>query len=367
MTTKNSKRSTTGNMSELPLALLMLFILMMFPLIDLVGLATGASIGFLIAHQAASRAASHQRYDSALTAMSTEANNFLTTGFANFAHMEPVGGYDGSGADLYILATNYRSGGIKAFGPNQPVPEAIDPSTCLYEFNVRVKYKIGPVISMANAPFISEIPGLGKPATLTFEDNRAAEYPIGLNKIGDVANGSTNQGPNVASLNIPWDAALNPAGSSWNNPSIYQTAEGQGLKCVDDDVIVVPANSSQWTKTHFRTIGKIFLDVRSDGSWSVGGKNGQVVSADGYAAQLGGNNLPIGALIGKIGANGQPFYLGTSKMGFVPPNGGNDTFYMAMNAGAGPTNTATDSLDPATADTYAKSTGAQIVRVISAR
>ncbi|MBI2812333.1 MAG: hypothetical protein HYX67_16100 [Candidatus Melainabacteria bacterium] len=354
-------------MSELPIALLMLFILLMFPLIDLAGLATGASIAFLIAHQSAARAASHQRYDSALTAMSTEANNFLSTGFANFARLTPVGGYDGSGADLYILATNYRGGGIKVFGPNQPVSEPIDPSTCLYECNVRVKYKVGPVISMANAPFISEIPGLGKPAVLSFEENRAAEYPIGLNKIGDLANSSTNQGPNVATLNIPWDAAMNPAGSSWNNPTIYQTAESQGLRCVDDDVIVVPANSFQWTKTHFRTIGKIFLDVRSDGSWSVGGNNGEVVSADGYRAKLGGNNLPVGALIGKIGASGQPFYLGSSQMGFVPPNGGNDTFYLAMNAGAGPVNTSTDPLDPATADIYAKSTGAQIVRVISAR
>ncbi len=364
---KYIKRSQSGNLSELPIALFVLFILMAFPLLNLLGLVTGTGIACLIAHQAASRASTYQRYDGALSAMSTEANNLLTTGFASFAHMTPVGGYAGSGADLYVLATNYRGGGSKSFGPNQPVQAVIDPSTWLYECNVRVKYQIGPVISMSGTPFIGDIPGLGKPAIITFEDNRAAEYPMGLNKVGDLANNANPTGQPIAALPIPWDAAMNPAGSSWNYPTLYQIAESQGLRSVDDDVIVVPANSSEWTKTHFNTIGKIYLDVRSDGAWSVGGNGGQVISPNGYTTRPGGNQLPVGALIGKIGANGAPFLLGASEMGLVPPNGGNGTFYMAMNAGQGPRNLATDPIDQNTADTYSQSTGAQIVRVISAR
>ncbi|CAN5698735.1 hypothetical protein BH10CYA1_BH10CYA1_05170 [soil metagenome] len=367
MSVKYLDRSRKGNMSELPIALLMLMILLAFPLINLLGLVTGTSIACLIAHQAASRAASHQTYDSALTAMENEASNLINTGFANFAHMNPIRGYSGTGADLYVVASNYRTGGTKTFGPNEAVQDVIDPSSWLYECNVRVKYEIGPVISMASAPFIGEIPGLGKPVVITFEASRSAEYPTGLNKIGDLANDKNSQGQPVASLSIPWDAAMSPAGSSWNNPTLYQIAESQGLRCVDDDVIVVPANSAEWTKTHFKTIGRIFIDVRSDGSWSVAGNGGAIVSADGYSAQRGGNQLPIGALIGKIGASGQPFLLGQSQFGFVPPNGGNDTLYLAMNAGNGPINAATDPIDPDTAEAYAKSTGAQIVRVISAR
>ncbi len=354
-------------MSEMPIALFTLFILMAFPLINLLGLATGASVALLIAHQAATRAASHQRYDSALKEMSNEASNLLNSGFAAFAHVTPVGGYAGSGADLYVLATNYRSGGTKTFGPNQPVSEVIDPSTNLYECNVRVKYQVGPVISMANAPFISDIPALGKPATLTFEENRTAEYPTGLNKTGDLANKSTNQGKPVGAVTIPWDEALNPSGSSWINPNIYKVAESQGLTCVDDDVVVVMANSPVWTKTHFKKMGKIFIDVRSDGSWTVGGNGAAVVSPNGLTGKPGGNNLPIGALIGKIGESGAPFLLGASQQGLPAPNDGNGNFYMAMNAGLGPSNSASDPMDPDTADSYAKSSGAQIVRVISAR
>jgi len=360
-------RNQSGNMSELPIALFMLLILLAFPFINLIGLATGASVAYLIAHQAATRAASHQRYDRALKEMGNEANNLLNTGFAAFAHLKPVGGFADSGADLYILATNYRSGGIKTFGPNQPVSEVIDPSTFLYECNVRVKYEVGPVISMAGAPFINEIPALGRPATLTFEDSRAAEYPVGLSKTGDLANSSTGQGQPVAASTIPWDAALTPAGSSWNNPDIYQIAEAQGLQCEDDDVVVVAADSPVWTKTHFKSMGKIFLDVRSDGSWSVGGNNGAIVDAGGYSSSSGGNGLPVGALIGKIGETGQPFFLGAVQKGLSPPNGGNGTFYVAMNAGQGPANSSSDPIDPDTADVYAKSSGAQIVRIISAR
>ncbi len=358
------KRSQNGNLSELPIALFVLFILLAFPLLNLLGLATGASIACLVAHQAAARASTHQRYDTALQAMNTEATSLLGSGFASFARMTPVNGYLGSGADLYVLATDYRGGGTQSYGPNQPVQSAIDPSTYLYECNVRVKYQIGPTISMAGAPFIGDVPGLGKPAVITFEANRAAEYPVGLNKVGDQANNNAPGQP-IAALSIPWDAAMNPAGSSWNYPTLYQIAESQGLNCVDDDVIVVPANNPVWTKTHFNSMGRIYLDVRSDGSWSEGGNGGAVVSPNGYPAK--GNQLPEGALIGKIGSNGKPFYLGASQMGYVPPNGGNGTFYMAMNAGTGPINAATDSIDAATANTYTQSKGAQFVRVISAR
>ncbi len=365
---KYINRSQTGNLSEVPFALFLLFILMAFPLFDLLGLATGTGVACLVAHQAASRAATHQRYDTALLAMNTEATGLLASGFANFARMAPVSGYNGSGADLYVVATNYRSGGTQSFGPNQPVQGAIDPSTWLYECNVRVKYQIGPLISLAGTPFIGNVPGLGKPAVVSFEANRAAEYPMGLNKIGDLANSSNSQP--ITNVAIPWDAALNPAGSSWNFPDIYQLCRAQGLNPVDDDVIVVSARNSSWTKTHFNSITRLFLDVRKDGSWSVGGTGGQVVSPDGYngangyPARIGAYGLPVGALIGKFGTNGAPFLLGASQMGMP---GGNGTFYLAMNAGSGPINLPTDPLDTATADVYSQSSGAQIIRLIAAR
>lgn len=360
-------RNKKGSLNEVPFALLLLIILMAFPLIDLLGLATGAAISCLIAHQAATRAASHQRFDGALSAMQGEATNLLTTGFANFARMTPVNGYSGTGADLWILVTNYRTSGTTSYGPNKPVQNAIDPSTCLYECNVRTKYQVGPTISMAGTPLLGSIPGLGKPVTIAFEASRAAEYPMGLNKIADLANQNSPKGPPLASLSIPWDAAMNPAGSSWNFPDLYQAIFSAGLNPVDDDVVVVAANNPVWTPTKMTSVSKLYLDIRSDGAWSIGNlPNGQPneINPDG-SAKLAANGLPIGALIGKIG-NGAPFVLGKQDLDMSPPGGGNGILYLAMNAGDGPSDSLSQ-VDKATAAVYATGQGAQFVRIVSAK
>lgn len=361
-------RSEKGSLNEVPFALLLLIILMAFPLIDLLGVVTGAAISCLIAHQAATRAASHQRYDGALSAMQGEANNLLQTGFANFARMTPVNGFSGTGADLYILVTNYRNSGTQSYGPNTPVQNAIDPSTCLYECNVRTKYEVGPTISMAGTPILGSIPGLGKPVTISFEASRAAEYPMGLNKIADLANQNSPKGPPLTSLSIPWDAAMNPAGSSWNFPGLYQAIFSNGLTPIDDDVLVVAANNPLWTPTRMSSLTKLYLDLRSDGSWSVGtlpGGGPNILSPDGVGAPMAGNGLPQGALIGKIG-NGTPFLVGKSELGLSPPGGGSGILSLAMNAGNGPSDSM-DQVDKGTADIYASSKGAQFVRIVSAK
>jgi len=355
-------RDKRGNLSEYPVALMVLLLIIVVPLIDLLGVVTGSCVACLIAHQASSRAADHQLYTTALSTMQTEATNLLSTGFAAFARMRPVGGYQGSGADLYILESNYRSGGTKSYGPNLPVETTIDPSTCLYECNVQAQYQVGPTVSLASMPFIGDVPGLGKPALIRFAASRAAEYPMGLNKTSDVA--TTIGAKTVGPCNIPWDAAFNPAGSSWNFPNIYQMIKARGFGIIDDDVIVVPANKFQWTATVLQLNPgvKLSWDIRSDGSWTL---DGVPVSAAGEK-QLGSNGTPLGGLIAKIG-NGRPFLLGPGGL-CDPIRGKPGILYVAMNAGNGPAAAnAQKPVDPQTGVDYAGNKGAQIVRIIVAQ
>src|ERR1700722_3025111 len=80
----NHMRKDRGaaTLSEYPVALFILLLLFVVPLIDLVGLVTGSCIACLIAHQSATRASDHQRYDTSLSTMQQEASNLLQTGFA---------------------------------------------------------------------------------------------------------------------------------------------------------------------------------------------------------------------------------------------------------------------------------------------
>jgi hypothetical protein len=322
-------------MNEFPFALFLLFLVIAFPLIDLLGLASGAATAVLVAHQAAARAASHQRYDTALSAMTTEAQNLLGSGFAAFAKMKPVGGNKQSGADLYVVATNYRSAGINVYGPNKPVTTNIDPSTCLYECNVKTNYEIGPTISMAGIPYIGTVPGLGRPAQIKIEASRAAEYPMGLNQVGDVSSSTDGGGITIGTISIPWDSANNPAGSSWNFVQLYDIVLTYGLQPFNDDVVTVQANNQAWTPTVLSDSGgtALFLDTRPDGWVTCDGQPTQY-TASGNPNRILSNGLPLGALIGKCGTNGKPFLVGNSLFDQT----GTGLLYLAVNDGNGPVN-----------------------------
>jgi hypothetical protein len=213
---------------------------------------------------------------------------------------------------------------------------------------------------MAAMPFIGDIAGLGKPALVKFAASRAAEYPMGLNKTVDVATTATGS-KTVGPCSIPWDAAYNPAGSSWNFPNLYQLIQGTGSSPADDDVLVVPGNKFQWTQTTFEvdTTSKLSYDVRSDGLWTIGGGKLTAAGTDRLGPR---NKLRLGGLIGKIGS-GTPFFLGTHAL--CVPVRAKGTLYIAMNNGDGPAPADSQNpLNPPTGADYAKDKGAQIVRIV---
>lgn len=356
-------------MSEFPLTVLILFLLMVFPLINLSGLAVGAATECLIAHQCATRAAALQNYGSALAAMNDEAQRMFSSGFAAFAHLKPVGGYKGCGVELWTVVTNYHTGQVQNFGPNQPLTGGIDPSTYLYEFNAKVSCQVGPVINMSSLPWIGDVPGLGKPATLNFDAARAAEYPVGLTQSSAVASDPASPGGTLRNLSIPWDSTYavgSPNGSSWNFPGLYDAIPGTGGTPLDDDVVLVMANDCYWTPTVFTVnpkANKVSTDIRVDGSWALA--NGVPISADG-TVNAGAFGLPQGALIAKVGLGGTPFLIGTTQVGCsLPGGGGGGTLYLGMNSPTSLTDAPSPGAPTPANSPYAKFSGAQFVRVVT--
>ncbi|HEY9733458.1 MAG TPA: hypothetical protein V6C89_16180 [Drouetiella sp.] len=310
-------------MAEVTVTMSILFFFCMFPLIDLLGLATSASSLLLLTHQTASSAASQQGFTSALNAITGESRAFANSGFAKFAKITPVGGYKNSGIDLFITVTNFHTNDVTVIGPNTPLPAAADELQNIYEYTCQCNYQVAPLVPMECIPVINEIPGLGKPVNLKFAASRAIEHLA----IPNLTSKSSAALPSIASSSgggtssAPSSNPSDPAGGNWNNPSIYQQIAAMGQQVVSTDVLIVDATNENWTVSKAYASGgeKIWIDTRADGQWS-GTSTSQPFDADGYSPPFV-NGMPAGSLEGRLGDTGTPYFSGKSQFNFSPPSG----------------------------------------------
>lgn len=167
-------------MAELGPALFMFLLMIVFPLINLLGLASGAATVSLIATEAASHAANSSSFADAESSVQQVSANLLNSGFGRFAKLQPAGGLNNSGVDIFINITPVNGGSGSSVGPNAPLTGSVDANKNLYEYSIRVSYLVQPFISMRAVPFIGNVPGLGAPFNLSWSVARSVEFPPGL-------------------------------------------------------------------------------------------------------------------------------------------------------------------------------------------
>jgi hypothetical protein len=191
-----AKRERSGhNLAEFAVTLSVLFCVIL-PLMNLIGLACGAANAYFITVESASAAAVARDFPTALSAMVSRAN-WLSARFGPWWKVKPVGGLNGCGIDLYIVAVNCYSKSVSAFGPNCQMPEPVDPSTYIYEFQTLGTFDVGPLMNLSSLPYVGNLPILTQPARLTFTGDRAVENPKILEGPGCLA--SKNNSGNVPS------------------------------------------------------------------------------------------------------------------------------------------------------------------------
>ncbi len=176
----SKRRLGSANSAEFGPAMIVLFLVILFPLINLISIATGASTIYFLTKESASKASNSTTYADALKAAEQAAVKISTSGFGKFAKLNPVAGYNGSGIDLYVSDTNISSLTTNSYGPNTPPPIAVNTNTNLYSYDVRATYDMGPFVNMGSVPFVADIPGVGKPARLSFLASSPAEHPEGI-------------------------------------------------------------------------------------------------------------------------------------------------------------------------------------------
>jgi hypothetical protein len=174
-------RKRTGAVTlEFTVALAVFLLVMLFPLINLIGMAMAAGTQYLLTVECASRAGNAATFEDALIAMERTSGEITSSGFGRFGKLQPIAGYSGSGTNLFINVTRLNNGGTLVFGPNLPYAGIIDKSNRVYEYQVRSTFDVGPFVNLSLFPFVGDVPGVGKPARLTFVANRTVEFADGL-------------------------------------------------------------------------------------------------------------------------------------------------------------------------------------------
>lgn len=167
-------------MAEFAPVLFVFFMIILFPLINLIGVGTGVATVALITSQAASMAGDSATLGDALTAMENTSTNLASSGFGKFAHLKAVGGSNNTGCDLYVVVTDISNNAAYSFGPNTSFPNPVDDTQCLYEYRVRSTFDVGPFLNLSGVPGFGGVPGLGVPARIAWSNEKNVEHPEGI-------------------------------------------------------------------------------------------------------------------------------------------------------------------------------------------
>lgn len=327
---KRRLRSRRGlsELSQFATVVPLMFLVVLIPLVNLLTIIVFGVVQYLSTNDCASKSATQTDYSSALSNMVQEAYQFQSNGLSQFARMEPEAGFTGCGQDLYIITTNIATGAVTSSEANTPLSSTVDTTANSYELMVKSNYSIQPLISLAAVPFLADVPGLGKPVTLSFTANRIVEHPGGLQ--------SKVAGWNFPVLIVPRtgvgpNETTPPTPSTWRTPNIYQLIAAAGETVVSENVFVVQANNSSWTPAGVTVLPgqKIWVDTQAVGVWNIDPEDGAVnCDANGYPGaiavsnRLPGPSLSSGALLGQVGQNGTAFLVGDTEYNYQLPTSG---------------------------------------------
>ena len=198
---RRTTRARSGSLAELGPALTVFFLVLLFPLINLIGLAMGYGTVYFAAKQCASSAGTSLSYSDALVKASQTASTLTSSGIGQFSKLVPVAGSGGSGMDLFILETNVASQTSSSYGPNTPMSGSVNDG-CLYEYQTVLTYDVGPFLPLGSLPFVGDVPGVGSPVRMTCVAHSYIEHTGEIASAGGPGGGSGG-GTGGASLPPP--------------------------------------------------------------------------------------------------------------------------------------------------------------------
>ncbi len=162
---------------EFGVSLYLLAMALVIPLIGVSNLGFSLLVGQLSTLRAVNLAAEAPTNDLALSCAADELERNTKEGLGGWAHLRSIGGYLGSGADLYIDAQPKNGAPKVNFEPNKPLRKQADALTNSYDYRLVSHFQAGPFLQFSSI----NIPFLTKPVTLNFSASCPVECPESLN------------------------------------------------------------------------------------------------------------------------------------------------------------------------------------------
>jgi hypothetical protein len=206
---QNFRAERGANLAEFGPALIILFVIIFVPMVNLIAWGWGIAAAIFITNQSAKAAAVSENYDMAISSATSTAVNLSNSYLGRLARLKPVEGFNNSGLDLYIVATNILTNRVCIFGPDVALSGTIDTTNNVYEYQVQTTYEVAPLFNLGKAPMLDNIPIISKPTMLSFTAQQSAEYPNGLTGGAGVA--GVPAAPKMKIWNAP--DSNNPNGS----------------------------------------------------------------------------------------------------------------------------------------------------------
>lgn len=304
---KIPKRTRYGSSAEFPVVALLLFTIFAFPLINMVSLGAAYATIWYISFQSALNASVQTTFSEALQRLKGRSDQFNSTGFTTMLRMNPKGGYSNCGTDLVIESVDFMDAAKNVkYGPNLAVPPPIDLTNRFFEISANSKYEVAPFVNLSAVPFLKDVPGIGRPLTLTATVSRCAEFPQGLTR-GPFASGTAATGP-LTGTNTSFAGPISletETDGPWNRPGLYDEIAASGQQIVDHVVVQVKAANPLWTQTGLTVHPgqTVWIDFRADGQW---GQTGTALWTDadgstgGMNTMIGSTAVPSFSLLGSV-------------------------------------------------------------------
>jgi hypothetical protein len=174
----NIQRKMKGSQAaELPVVLLILFVVILFPLIDLVSVVIGLGTLSFAADSAARAAGAAASYQDAQDKALAASNQIISGPLGQFAHLQP----QASPVVLHLLQID-SNGNPTQVDPTQ-AGFSIDPKTYSYQYSVTLSYTAMALINLSSSNFLSGVPYIGAPAPVSCSASSPVEHLEGFGVI----------------------------------------------------------------------------------------------------------------------------------------------------------------------------------------
>jgi len=296
----------------------------LLPIFNMLGLIAGFGFSQMAAQFISQETAKAASIDSALANMCRATQTYCQLAPCQLLKISPVGGYQASGSNLYIVETAIQTGKSTYYNVVDFSTISVDTSQNIYEACVKSTFNVGPLVQLQ---YMSFIPGCGKPLPLNFSTFQSLQDPQALIASAKATNLNSSATGAAGLTGNPSDWLGQATLDKWYYPGNWNALLIPGQQISQSNVVSVLATNSNLTDSglYAKKGSRILVNPTYNQKWIDHYQD--LVTYYGDRSMQPINGFYPGMLIIQFGRNGQPFFVGASTSTLMVPNDGEVYFY----------------------------------------